>query len=73
MPEPKYQVEYRSLSWEGVPCVKIARIFPVSRWGDIGERSALSAARGYAYDMRQYHKFVEIVRVGPRGGRKVVA
>jgi hypothetical protein len=73
MPEPKYQVEYRSLDRNGVPCAKVARIFPVSKWEHITEADALSSARRYANDVRHYHMFVDVVRVGPRGGRKAVA
>lgn len=68
-----YWVEYGSLDGEGKPIsVRHEQPFPESKWEGVTEQQALQSARRRANELRNYHLNVNIVRVGPRGGRRFV-
>ncbi|MFJ1742453.1 hypothetical protein ACIOG4_27740 [Streptomyces microflavus] len=70
---PTYWIETHSLDTDGRQvAVRHDRPFPASRWENVSEQQALQAARGRADELRRFHSSVQIVRVGPRGGRRIV-
>ncbi|MFI7089508.1 hypothetical protein ACIBUR_38720 [Streptomyces anulatus] len=73
MRSPTYWIETRSLDADGrQAAVRHPKPFTASRWESVTEQQALQAARCRARDLSRFHSSVQIVRVGPRGGRKIV-
>lgn len=67
-----FEVRYRTLDWDGEP-VTMSVYRTGSLQGVVTEAQALTKARDRAAELRKYHLFVDVVRVGPRGGERLVS
>ena len=66
-----FEVRYRTLNWDGEP-VTMSVYRTGSLQGVVTEADALTKARERATELRNYHMFVDILRIGPRGGETFV-
>lgn len=67
-----FEVRYRTLAWDGAPKSQVGYRTGALQ-GVTTESEALEKARVRAEELRKYHLFVDLVRVGPRGGERLVS
>lgn len=66
-----FEVRYRTLDWYGSPTHLVAYRTGTLQ-GVTTEAEALKKARERADELRKYHLSVDLVRIGPRGGTRLM-
>lgn len=67
-----FEVRCRTLDWNGSPTHLVA-YKTTTLQGVTTEAEALKRARERVNELRKYHLFVDLVRIGPRGGERLVS